>query len=145
MCVFCRHCLMIKHSRGLQLLFLKSFFFIKNLKVRVKSIKYVFCHSGTRGSIHHPLSVGKLHHRMSYHRHICRKHAMKLCGSCTTRGHLPPPTFTAFCSAACRGSVSVRQPGGCFLCASGRLSAHGSGRWARAENHTCNFLGKLFN
>ena len=64
-----------------------------------------------------PLSVAKLHPRMSYHRHICRKYAMKLCGSFTIGPSAPPPppppppppTFIAFLSAVCRGSMSVGQ------------------------------------
>lgn len=38
-----------------------------------------------------PLSVAKLHTRMSYHRHICTKYAMKLCGPCTIRATCPLP------------------------------------------------------
>lgn len=37
------------------------------------------------------LSVAQCPPRSSYHRHICRKYAVKLCGSCLTTGANPNP------------------------------------------------------
>lgn len=89
-------------------LFSKKVFLCRGLKVSVKSRQSMFFVTVGLWVYPSPLSVAKLHPRMSYHRHICRKYAMKLCGSCTTGAICPPPpTVAAFPPAVCWGSMSV--------------------------------------
>lgn len=71
-------------------LFSKKVFLCRGLKVSVKSRQSMFFVTVGLWVYPSPLSVAKLHPRMSYHRHICRKYAMKLCGSCTTGAICPP-------------------------------------------------------
>lgn len=73
--------------------FHEKVFLCRGLKVSVKSSEVFFVTVGL-GVYPSPLSVAKLRPRMSYHRHICRKYAMKLCGSCTIRAICPPTTHT---------------------------------------------------
>lgn len=73
-----------------------------SVKTRQSFFSFFFLSQWDSGVHPSPLSVAKLHPRMTYRRHICRKYAMKLCGSCTIGAFLPPLR----CPAVCWGAVS---------------------------------------
>lgn len=121
-------------------------FFIKKYFSLKVSVFFCLFTVGLGGVYPSPLSVAKLHRRMSYHRHICRKYAMKLCGSCTTRAicPLPPsePSFLLSAGASCQLDSSTQQA--CLSLSWGSFSYMAVKTGTQAQNIQTKLLRGIF-